>query len=276
MFHSCVVYAASVWLMCWTCQSDGLTWHPARFLGIFQHVPDPVTPDFPSLLPLLLLTLVPTFPSTCQLTEVVMPRARENDVKPLIYGARLITPSCSEGIMLEAKCVVKHIHSSPGKHKDEQSFISSRCQDFYCHFLSSPSHLLSELDSLSLHWSYVSSSFVTSAWHYLPFVKSMGRIMKLPFVCALWPGGENWLNFHRQRACVFSSAKSGPRRPPPHWACDCPRGADPSFPVFLWLCREFSIDLLALLHGFILPPSSTSSSLIPAWRPWPPLWCFPL
>lgn len=71
-------------------------------VGIFEHVPDPVTLNFPFLPPLPLLTLVPTFPSICQLTGLVMPRARENDVKPLIYGAQLITPSYSEGITLEA------------------------------------------------------------------------------------------------------------------------------------------------------------------------------
>lgn len=49
-----------------------------------------------------------------------MPRSRENDVKPLIYGAQLITPSYSEGIMLEAYYVVKHIRSELGKNKHEQ------------------------------------------------------------------------------------------------------------------------------------------------------------
>ena len=117
--------------------------------------------------------------------------------------------------------------------------------------------LLSALDILSPHFLINRSTMTIFAC-----CQTVNRPRKCPKMCALWPGGEYWLYFHGQRVCVFSSVKSGLRRPPPHWACVCPRGPDPAFPVFLCLCRECSTDLLAQLLSFILPPSSPSFSLL--------------
>lgn len=46
--------------------------------------------------PSLHIPLVPTFLSIWHLTALVKLHARENDVKPFVYGAYLITPSYSE------------------------------------------------------------------------------------------------------------------------------------------------------------------------------------
>lgn len=95
------------------------------------------------------------------------------------------------------------------------------------------------------------------------YSKTMSRVRKRLYMCALWPRrGKTDCISRDKRVCVFSSVKSGPRRPPPHWACDSPRGPDPAFPVFLCLCREFSTDFSAQLHDLILPPSSLSPLLL--------------
>lgn len=54
--------------------------------------------------PSLHITLVPTFLSIWHLTALVKLHARENDVKPSVYGAYLITPSYSEDSKLLLIC----------------------------------------------------------------------------------------------------------------------------------------------------------------------------
>ena len=230
-------------------------------VGKCEQIPDPLTLDFPFLLLPLLFTLVPTF----------LPFASWHSA----CNAACQGKSCKASHLW---CPVDHAQLEWRHHA--QSLI---CGEAYSHrmgqkhtwavmkintniFLEAVrgctatvlvSLLLSELDILSPHFLIICSAMTIFAC-----CQNVNWPRTCPSTCALWPGGENWLYFHGQRVCVFSSAKSGLRRPPPHWACVCPRGPDPAFPVFLCLCRVFSTDLLAQLHSFILPPSSPSFSLL--------------
>lgn len=73
----------------------------------------------------------------------------------------------------------------------------------------------------------------------------------------------DFISIDKESVCFFSPAKSGPRRPPPHWACDRPRGPDPassqfscafvgSFPLISWPSCVTSF----------FPPSCPSPSLL--------------
>lgn len=82
------------------------------------------------------------------------------------------------------------------------------------------------------------------------------RVKKRSFVT--W-GKTDFISIDKESVCIlFSSVISGVRRSPPHWACHCPRGPAPAFPVFLCICWEFSTDHSAQLRGFILPPPRSS------------------
>lgn len=100
-----------------------------------------------------------------------------------------------------------------------------------------------------------------------------------PYVRALWPGGKNWFQFHRQRNCVlFSYMKSKEAFPSlglwlSHRTCP----SLPSFPVLLSRVFHRSCGPAARLYSRSFLPLHPCFyiSLITAQSSWVHLWVIP-
>lgn len=74
----------------------------------------------------------------------------------------------------------------------------------------------------------------------------------------------DFISIDKESVCVFfSPAKSGPRRPPPHWACDCPRGPDLASSQFSCaFVGTFPLISWPSCMASFFPPSCPSPSLL--------------
>lgn len=68
-----------------------------------MNAPHPPLLSLLCLQPLRFLTW-PSFPYVCQLKELVILWARENEINPVVYGALTITPCYSKSMSLGARC----------------------------------------------------------------------------------------------------------------------------------------------------------------------------
>lgn len=73
----------------------------------------------------------------------------------------------------------------------------------------------------------------------------------------------DFISTDKESVCFFSPAKSGPRRPPPHWACDRPRGPDPASSQFSCaFVGSFPLISWPSCMASFFPPSCPSPSLL--------------
>lgn len=162
-------------------------------------------------------------------------------------------------------------------------------RSFFFFFLNRPEFVPSRFIFSSLIFSHldilspVSASFPDglSLLHHSSCLgfQTTNKTWSRPYVRALWPGGKNWFQFHRQRNCVlFSYMKSKEAFPSlglwlSHRTCP----SLPSFPVLLSRVFHRSGGPAACLYSRSFLPLHPCFyiSLITAQSSWVHLWVIP-
>lgn len=189
---------------------------------------------------------VATFLSVCPLNGAR--NARKNDVKPFICGAQSVTPN--NGVRFESQSVVEHIcRKKPWQNKQTVIQRKKSCQGFnllsagfISLIVSVSSAALHLLQPLSLMTIFACSQTISRVRASLRS-RSVTRRRNTDFI-----------SIDKESVCFFFSSEVGTEEASPSLGLWPSQRTWPSqFPVFLCLCREFSTDFLAQLHGFILP-----------------------